>query len=141
MSASDDASDSNRSESNDVLRVGEDISLDALFRAFADHRRRCLIRFFLNRRERTVATERLVDHLIEYDPDCTDRRSTRVALYHNLLPTLEDVGLVDHDRSRDAVTYRGVNRVEAVLTLVADCEPEARTEAVGTQIGIDRFAD
>lgn len=141
MSASDDACDPDRSEPNAVLRVGEDISLDALFRALGDHRRRRLIRFFVDRPERSAGTEELVDHLVGRDSDCDERESAAVSLHHTHLPKLEAVGIVDHDRSSDVVTYRGVNRVEAILGLVADCEPEARSEAVGTQIGFDEFAE
>lgn len=94
--------------------------LDKCLNLVADRHRRRLIHQLRHggNGERTIET--LVDQLngseqaaAENRP--SDRSELAIQVYHNHLPKLAELGVVEYDRERGTVQYRPNERVETVL--------------------------
>lgn len=92
--------------------VGLDVDTDALFDLLADSRRRFVLAC-LHEYSTPMVLADIADELAtwEHDADITDVpaeevRSIYLSLYHNHVPKMEDVGLVEYSQERDAVELR-----------------------------------
>ena len=89
-----------------------------------EHRRRVLE--YLRRGRRVHATvDELAEHLRRHRDVSGERRDVtigrpRVDLVHRTLPKLDAQGVVDWDRRRDEVRYRGDEVVETVLDALGE---------------------
>lgn len=94
--------------SRPVVDIVETATVDAIFDALADERRRSVLGLVLGRSGATTLDE-LADHLLaagHVTPGATDaneRDRLRCRLYHADLPTLQEAGIVEFDRTRNEV--------------------------------------
>lgn len=83
-------------------------TVDALFDALADERRRVILEYVLDQSE-PVGLDELAERLHgpgsapPSTPGLSERNRLRCRLYHAHLPRLDDAGIVEFDRERNTV--------------------------------------
>lgn len=99
--------------------IGEHtLGIDDVFATLASIRRREVVHDLAQRPEGTAAVEELVDRLVSREADLSDeqpadhRERVAAALYHNHLPRLDELGVVEFDRRSGVVRFRGDAAVE-----------------------------
>lgn len=105
-------------------------SLDAVFRALADHRRRCICHY-LARSDGPMAVTELAELVAASMSEKTravltsaEIEKTRAELHQMHLPKLEEVGIVDYDDEEGTVSLAESPGVEACLRAVSDVDFE-----------------
>ena len=99
------------------------VSTETLLRVVADPNRRAILERLRTADEETVTVETLSEALTarEQPGDPQNRRSqTAIELRHTHLPMLADASLIAYDREDEIVTYRGGERVEALLAFISE---------------------
>lgn len=97
------------------------ISNDVALRLLADRKRRSVLDALVAHPDNVVSVQALADR-IDLSPASstrsrgTDRRLTM--LRHDILPRLDDVGLVEYDWRSETVRYRPDEDVERLLAFV-----------------------
>ncbi|WP_128905533.1 DUF7344 domain-containing protein [Halorubrum amylolyticum] len=96
-------------------------STETLLRAVADPERRAILRHLHATDGRAVGIDDLAAAL-ESRGRPTDSGNGRasIELRHTHLPTLADADLIEYDRGRGSVAYRGDDRVEDLLEFVSE---------------------
>jgi len=94
-------------------------STETLLRAVADPERRAILRHLHATDSRAVGVDDLAEAIESRDRPTDDGR-TAVELHHAHLPVLADAEVIEFDRERGSVAYRGDDRVEALLEFVSD---------------------
>lgn len=115
----------------DVLPVdSESESLDAVLRALADHRRRCVCHY-LARSDDPIPVADLAELLAASMSEKTravlttaEIEKTRAELTRMHLPKLVESGLVDYDREKGVVEFVGSPGVRACLDAAATVDFE-----------------
>jgi DNA-binding transcriptional ArsR family regulator len=97
-------------------------SIDSLFDALSDRRRRVVVRYLIDRTDRTAHVETLAAELCR--AASADPGAFEATLRHVHLPKLADVGLVAYDESDGTVRYRDHPAVESLLETAAPAERE-----------------
>ncbi len=94
---------------------------ETLLRAVADPDRRAILRHLHATDSCEVDVENLAE-MLESRGQPTDSESVHasIELHHTHLPTLADADVIEFDRTHSSVTYRGDDRVEALLEFVAE---------------------
>lgn len=102
-----------------------DVSVDDVFDALSDSRRRYVLHHLADQSDDTAGYGGLVEYVIAHSPDLDgeDGDRVRLTLTHTHLPKLADAGLIDHDTRSGTVRYRPSSLVEEIRELVADREP------------------
>ncbi|MGQ3411062.1 DUF7344 domain-containing protein [Natrinema sp. LN54] len=107
-------------------------SIDLSFAALSDPCRRSLCRYAMRTGTESVASEDLVDYVIERAPETgsaePDRRAVETELRHVHLPKLDEAGMVDYDRQSGVVHVDRATvakRLEDVRAAVADLQDGA----------------
>lgn len=80
-------------------------TIDGIFTAVADSRRRLLVAYLADATDGTATIDELLDHTVDRLSRPRDR--CRVALLHKDLPVLADAGLIDYDERSETVRYHG----------------------------------
>lgn len=88
-------------------------SVDSLFDALSDRRRRSVVRCLMRRTDRAVDLETLDARLCR--DASADPGDFEVPLRHVHLPKLDDVGIVAYDEDDGTVRYREQPAVESLL--------------------------
>jgi len=89
-----------------------DQSLDDVFELLSDERRRTVLYALAGLQAQTTSLERLADEVVDREiarGDVTGplhRREVEIALVHNHLPRLDEVGVVEYDHEASEVTKR-----------------------------------
>lgn len=115
----------------DVLPVtSESESLDVVFRALADHRRRCVCHY-LDRADDPVPVDELAELLAASMSEKTravltvdEIEKTRTELHRMHLPKLVETGLVNHDSEEGTVELAESPGVSACLRAAATVDFE-----------------
>lgn len=114
--SSEDRSPRSRADA-DAVR-GHALGIDDVFGALASVRRREVVYELTQRPEGIATVEELVDPLVSREADLLDERPANhrervtAALYHNHLPHLDELGIVEFDRRSGAVRFRGDGAIE-----------------------------
>lgn len=116
---------------NDVLPVtSESESLDPIFRALADHRRRCVCHY-LARADGPVAVTELAELLAASMSEkaravltSEEIEKTRTELVRMHLPKLTEAGIVEHDRDDGVVTLADSPGVRECLDAASNVDVE-----------------
>ncbi|GAA0522421.1 DUF7344 domain-containing protein [Halorubrum aquaticum] len=97
------------------------VSTETLLRVVADPKRRAILRHLNRTDSRAVDVDALTAALESHGRpiDAEDDR-TAIELRHTHLPMLADADVIEYDRGRDYVAYRGDDRTEALLTFVSE---------------------
>lgn len=90
-------------------------AIDERFRLLGQHERRCLLRFLGAAETDRVSIDEVVSHLQERDPAPDERDRLAVALYHNHLPRLAEIGAIQFDADSGTVRYDGDELLDALL--------------------------
>jgi len=99
-------------------------SVDSLFDALSDRRRRAVVRYLIDRTDRTARVETLDAELCH--EASADPGSFEATLRHVHLPRLADVGVVTYDEADGTVRYRERPAVESLLETAAPAERPPR---------------
>lgn len=89
--------------------------IDKRFALLSKYERRCIIHFLQKAGTDRVSISDVVNHLQTQDATADEHEKLAVSLYHNHLPQLDTVGVVDYDRDSETVRYDGDELVEALL--------------------------
>ena len=84
----------------------------------ANSRRRATLRYLVERRDRLVCLDDIVDHLSEAGHG--DRQNVRISLLHLHLPKLARAGVLVYDESKRQVRYVRQPAIERLLAFVAE---------------------
>ncbi|WP_147587292.1 DUF7344 domain-containing protein [Halorubrum lipolyticum] len=97
------------------------VTTETLLRAVAAPERRAVLRHLHATDSRAVDVEDLAE-VVESRGRSPDSEGVRTAieLHHTHLPVLADADVIEFDRSRGAVVYRGDDRTEALLEFVSE---------------------
>lgn len=94
--------------------------IDELLKTLSNSVRREIIRYFENHTEGTTASfEELVVHIESRMPMKT-KKSLRVTLYQDHLPTLESRGWLEFDTKSTTIKYQGHDEAAQLLKKVQD---------------------
>lgn len=99
------------------------VSTETLLRVVADPTRRAILEYLRTADEETVAVETLSEALTAHgrpDDSQNQRSQTAIELRHTHLPMLANATLIAYDREDEIVTYRGDERVEALLAFITE---------------------
>ena len=80
-----------------------DPSIDGLLGTLTSNRRRCVLYCLLDAEDGQASVDGLIEYLLEYCPEATERERVGIHLYHAELPRLSAAGLVEFDRQSDTV--------------------------------------
>lgn len=110
----DQSTDSGTAARDDSERSA---SLTTVFDLLARGPRRQLLYWLHRHDDRTVTLDALVQRLEEYGSTgpADDSSSLRVSLHHVHLPKLDDAEVVDYDREKGEVRYRGDPRLADLI--------------------------
>ncbi|WP_121743805.1 ArsR/SmtB family transcription factor [Natronorubrum halophilum] len=115
------AEDSSRTNGRESPEEHEQPPIEWLLEVLVDPARRRLLETL-----RTGTDGQLIDGLLEPVRERDDQTQTelRAVLYHQQLPKLEDVGLVEIDWDRKLIYYRPDARIEALLDAISAVSTE-----------------
>jgi hypothetical protein len=108
---------------------GELVNLDRVFGLLSHRYRRMILRYFYLNQRREADLDGLVRYIGDWEselrPDAAPARRDRieVALVHNHLPRLEQMGVVDFEPETDSVRYRPYEELEQLLAAAIDISP------------------
>lgn len=94
-------------------------STETLLRAVADPERRAALRHLQATDSHGVDVDDLAK-AVASPGQPTDDEKIAIELYHTHLPVLADAEVIEFDRKRGSVAYRGDDRVEALLQFISD---------------------
>ena len=105
-----------RQEIGGLEEPDRSIGFDRLFELLSDKRRRYALYCFADQQESKVTVSALVDELVALErrassSECS-RREVEISLQHTHLPKLSEMGVVEYERERSEVMYRGGPRLE-----------------------------
>lgn len=89
--------------------------IDQRFALLDRYERRCIIRFLREAEAGHVSIGDVVGHLRKQDSTPDERDELAIALHHNHLPKLAEIGALDVDSRSETVRYNGDEVVEALL--------------------------
>lgn len=107
-----------------------DVEIDDMLRLFANEERRRLVETLVDHPEQVVHLQDLADSISSGpSPSGSPPRGNRstVALKHDHLPRLDDIGIVEYDWRTDTVRYHPDDRVERLLEFVRSELERGRT--------------
>lgn len=94
---------------------------ETLLRVVADPKRRAILRHLRATDSRAVDVQDLSEAIEPRGGSTDAERSQRsIELRHTHLPMLAEENVIEYDRERNYVTYRGDDRTEALLTFVSE---------------------
>jgi hypothetical protein len=97
-----------------------DRTLNRAFDLLASQRRRYVLAELQSTSDGVASVERLADSLLAHESDSDDRDQVLVALYHRILPRLDDSNVIDFDRRSDTARYHGHKVVDELLEFAAE---------------------
>lgn len=99
----------NQVDSNDISRA---------FDLLDSHRHRYVLEKLSETSDGVASVDDLVDYLLTHDPGTEDKDRAMASLHHQVLPKLDDTGIIDYDRRSETVRYRGDELVEDLLDTI-----------------------
>ena len=94
-------------------------TLDRAFELLGDHQRRYVLEKLRATTDGVASVDALADYVVAHAPEATDRDRVKVALYHRILPKLDDINVVDFDPQTATVRYHEAKLIEDLLDFVA----------------------
>lgn len=107
-------------------------TIDALVRVLADQTRRNVVRYLRERSEATATFEDIAQHVAAVSAADRDPERVTLVLYHEILPKLECVGVIEYDVRSETVRYRGHAAVADLLDCVDSMERESMPDRSST---------
>lgn len=97
----------------------EDSTINRALDALASQPRRYALKELCDTADGVATVDDLADHHVEQVPDAADRDRVKVALYHHILPKLDDANFIDFDPRTDTARYHGDELIEDLLDFIA----------------------
>lgn len=102
------------------------LSLDAMLDLLANHRRRCLLRYFIEDSKNTAVFEDIRRCVIKQESimrgEQPNHEDVQVNLQHHQLPKLADAGVIEYDVRSQEIRYRPNERLEQLFEQVSEFE-------------------
>ena len=94
-------------------------TLDRAFELLGDHQRRYVLEKLRATADGIASVDALADHVVARSPEATDRNRVEIALYHRILPKLDDDNVIDFDPRTATARYHEAELIEDLLDFVA----------------------
>lgn len=102
-----------------------DPSLDPTIDALASWRRRCALYYFLVHDDEAASVDDVGEFVCRRTPTETDRASEMTALYHQALPKLDQIGLIEFDERSETIRVKEFGQWKPVVESIRSVESQS----------------